>query len=205
MGRRIYVRSGSGNGMKFWPRNWWPHTLSAQLVAVTTAAVLVSNLAAGLWFENTQKLLTETSLRDRVADRAASTATLLSGIPAHEREEAVHAMSSGLWYFQLQYGHSDQKPMTADGARLSQRVRLLLQPQRARQPVSVRMGMGEMPPNPTQGQPKARKGPGIEITAPVVRNPQLVGRFLKPPPPPWPTEVVIAGIVALLTTSLAAA
>jgi signal transduction histidine kinase len=191
--------------MKLWPRNWWPHTLSAQLVAVTTAAVLVSNLAAGLWFENTQELLTETSLRDRVADRAASTATLLSGIPAHERDEAVHAMSSGLWYFHLQYGRDGQKPMTADETRLSQRVRLLLQPQRAKQPVSVRMGMGEMPPNPNQGQPKLRKGPVIEITVPVVRNTQLVVRFLKPPPPTWPAEVVIAGIVALLTTSLAAA
>jgi signal transduction histidine kinase len=40
---------------------------------------------------------------------------------------------------------------------------------------------------------------------PVVRNTRLVVRFLKPPPPTWPTEVVIAGIVALLTTSLAAA
>ena len=48
--------------MTLWPRKWWPHTLSAQLVVVTTAAVLVSNLAVGLWFENTQELLTETAL-----------------------------------------------------------------------------------------------------------------------------------------------
>ena len=67
------------------------------------------------------------------------------------------------------------------------------------------MGIGELPPNPNQGQPKVRRGQIIEITVPVVRNTQLVVRFLKPPPPTWPTEVVIAGIVALLTTSLAAA
>jgi signal transduction histidine kinase len=188
-----------------WPRKWWPRTLSAQLVVVTTMAVLVSNLAVGLWFETTQELLTETSLRERIADRAASTATLLSGIPPHEREEAVHTMSSGPWDFHLQYGRDEMRAMDADEAKLAARVRSLLQPQRAKQPVSVRMGAGVIPANPKQGQPRPRSGPVIEIIVPVVRNTQLVTRFLRPAPPTWPTEVVIAGIVALLTTSLAAA
>jgi len=188
-----------------WPRKWWPRTLSAQLVVVTTLAVLVSNLAVGLWFETTQELLTETSLRERIADRAASTATLLSGIPAHEREEAVHTMSSGPWDFRMQYGRDVQAPMNADESKLASRVRGWLQPQRAKLPVSVRMGMGEIPANPKQGQPRPRTGPIIEIVVPVVRNTQLVTRFLRPAPPTWPTEVVIAGVVALLTTSLAAA
>src|SRR5271163_4696787 len=106
-----------------WPRNWWPRTLSAQLVVVTTVAVLVSNLAVGLWFELSQELLTQSSLTERIADRAASAATLLSGIPAHEREQAVRAMSSGLWHFQLQYGHDEPRAMNPDEAKLAQRIR----------------------------------------------------------------------------------
>jgi signal transduction histidine kinase len=191
--------------MKVWPRNWWPHTLSAQLVVMTTAVVLVSNLAVGLWFETSQQLLTETSLTDRVADRAASAATLLSGIPAREREQAVRAMSSGLWHFHLQHGPDEAQPMTGDEAKLAQRVRSLLQPQRQKQPVFVSIRKGELPPNPSQGQMKPRFGPIIKVVAPVVRNTQLVVLFLRPPPPTWPTEVLIAGFVALLASALATA
>src|SRR5580658_5303302 len=102
--------------MKLWPRGWWPRTLSAQLVVMTTAAVLISNLAVGLWFETTQAIQNETSLSDRIADRAASAATLLSGIPAHERQQAVRTMSSGPWRFELRFGTVEGQPMTADEA-----------------------------------------------------------------------------------------
>lgn len=191
--------------MTVWPRNWWPRTLSAQLVVVTTVAVLASNLAVGLWFQTTQALQNEASLRDRIADRAASTATLLSGIPAKEREEAVRTMSSGPWDFHLQYGPDEGLPMNAEEAKLAARVRSLLRPQRARFPVSVSMKEGEVPANPRQGQPTPRRGPMIELIVPVVRDTQLVTRFLRPTAPAWPVEVVIAGTVALLTTLLATA
>jgi len=188
-----------------WPRKWWPRTLSAQLVVLTTVAVLASNLAVGLWFETSQELLTASSQTERIADRAASAATLLSGIPAHEREQAVHAMSSGLWYFHLQYGRDDPRPMNPEEAKLAQRIRGMLQPQRAKFPVSVSMHRGEFPANPNQAQPKPRLGEIIEIVLPVVRNTQLVMLFLRPPLPTWPAETVIAGIVALLTSVAAAA
>jgi signal transduction histidine kinase len=191
--------------MRLWPRNWWPRTLSAQLVVVTTAAVLLSNIAVGLWFETTQQLLTEASLMDRIADRAASAATLLSGIPAREREEAVRTMSSGPWHFALRFGRAELLPMNADEARLAARVRSLLQPQRAKMPVSVSIRTGELPANPAQGQPRPRAGPIVELVVPVVRNTQLVVIFLRPAPPTWPTEVILGGVMALLTTSLAAA
>lgn len=191
--------------MKFWPLPLWPRTLGAQLVVITTAAVLLSNLAVALWFESSQAAQTETSLRERIADRAASAATLLSGIPAREREAAVRTMSSGPWHFRLQFGRDVARPMTSDEAWLAARVRALLMPQRAKQPVSVSMRNGELPANPAQGQPTPREGVVVELIVPVVRNAQLVTTFLRPAPPSWPTEVFIAGFAALLTTSLAAA
>lgn len=191
--------------MRVWPRNWWPRTLGAQLVVVTAAAVLISNVAVGLWFETTRELLTEASLTDRIADRAASAASLLSGIPAREREAAVRTMSSGPWHFELRFGRAEQLPMTADEAKLAARVRSMLQPQRARLPVSVSMRDGVMPANPAQGQPRSRMGPIVELIVPVVRNTQLVTTFLRPTPPTWPAEVFAAGMIAILMTSLAAA
>ncbi len=137
--------------MRVWPRTWWPRTLSAQLVVVTTSAVLASNLAVVLWFGTNQALQNEAALRDRIADRAASMATLLSHIPAKDRQEAVQTMSTGPWDFHLQYGTDIGQSMTGDEARLAARVRSLLQPQRAKYPVSVSMRIGELPPHPRQG------------------------------------------------------
>jgi signal transduction histidine kinase len=67
------------------------------------------------------------------------------------------------------------------------------------------MRVGQIPANPPQGQPRPRVGPIVQLTVPVVRNVQLVMTFLRPAPPAWPTEVAVAGFVALLTASLAAA
>src|SRR5271165_4564132 len=180
MGRRIHVRSGSGNGMTLWPHNWWPRTLSAQLIVVTITAVVISNLAVALWFETTQAILNEASLTERIADRAASAATLLSGIPAREREEAVRTMSSGPWHFELQFGPDEALPMNADEARLAARARSMLQPQRAKLPVSVSMRFGTIVANPSQGQPTPRHGSIVQLTVPVVRNEQVVVTFLRP-------------------------
>lgn len=191
--------------MRVWPRTWWPRTLSAQLVVVTTSAVLASNLAVVLWFGTNQALQNEAALRDRIADRAASMATLLSHIPAKDRQEAVQTMSTGPWDFHLQYGTDIGQSMTGDEARLAARVRSLLQPQRAKYPVSVSMRIGELPPHPRQGLNRPRRGPLIEIVVPVVRDTQLVTMFLRPVPPVWPAEVIIAGTVAFITALLATA
>jgi signal transduction histidine kinase len=188
-----------------WPRHLWPHTLSAQLVLITAAAVIVSNAAVGLWFETTQANLTEASITERLLDRAASTASLLSSIPAREREAVARTMSSGPWRFELLYGRPVPQTMTDDEARLAARVRALLPAERARQPVTVSMYVGSLPPSVGQTRGGARRGPIIEVTLPIVRNSQLVTTFYRPTPAPWPTEVLIAGMVALLTTSFAAA
>ncbi|MGH6878029.1 MAG: sensor histidine kinase [Rhizomicrobium sp.] len=191
--------------MKLWPRHWWPQTLGAQLVVVAATAVIASNIAVGIWFATAQEQLTEAAVTERLLDRGVSAATLLSGIPAREREAAVQTMSSGPWRFRLVYGKPVIRPMTDEEARYAARVRAMLPPERARLPVIVSFRKGQLPPLVGQPQDIPRSGTIVEVTLPVVRRTQLVTTFSRPAPQPWPLEVVIAGLVALLTTSAAAA
>jgi signal transduction histidine kinase len=179
--------------------------LGAQLVVVAATAVIASNFAVGIWFATAQEQLTEAAVTERLLDRGVSAATLLSGIPAREREAAVQAMSSGPWRFRLVYGKPVIRPMTDEEARYAARVRVMLPPERAKMPVSVSFRRGQL--QPLVGQPPdiPRSGTIVEVTLPVVRRTQLVTAFSRPAPQPWPLQVVIAGFVALLTTSAAAA
>lgn len=191
--------------MTLWPRNWWPRTLGAQLVVVAATAVIVSNAAVGSWFAITEEQSTESRITERLLDRAVSAATLLSGIPAREREAAVQTMSSGPWRFKLIYGKPVTRPMTDEEARFAARVRAMLPPERAKQPVTVSFSKGQLPPVVGQPPDIRRSGIIVEVILPVVRRTQLVTSFSRPAPPPWPAEVAIAGLVGVLTTSAAAA
>ncbi|HSM96659.1 MAG TPA: hypothetical protein VLT91_11480, partial [Rhizomicrobium sp.] len=90
--------------MRLWPSNWWPRTLGAQLVVVTAAAVLLSNVAVATWFQLVQQQATESAINERIIDRALSAATLLSAIPARQREAAADALTSNIWHFQVHHG-----------------------------------------------------------------------------------------------------
>jgi len=59
----------------------WPRTLAVQMIAVTAAAVLISNFAVAFWFEKGNEQQTETALDERVLDRAAAVATTLGAVP----------------------------------------------------------------------------------------------------------------------------
>ncbi|HEY3776493.1 MAG TPA: HAMP domain-containing sensor histidine kinase [Rhizomicrobium sp.] len=190
--------------MNLWPRHWWPRTLGAQLVVLAATAVIASNIAVGIWFATAQEQLAETSIAERLLDRGVSAATLLSGIPAREREAAVQTMSSGPWHFRLVYGRPATRPMNDEEARYAARVRAMLPPARAKLPVIVSIRKGTLPAPPDRAS-EPRTGTIVEVTLPVVRRTQLVTTFSRPSPPAFPLEVVIAALVALLTTSAAAA
>jgi signal transduction histidine kinase len=191
--------------MKFWPEGPWPRTLSAQLIVITATAVIASNIAVGAFFAITEQNLTDASVTERLLDRAVSAATLLGGIPAREREAAAQTMSSGPWRFHLIYGRPVIAPMTDEEARYATRVHSMLPPERAKQPVSVSIRQAKLPPALAQSPGRSAVGPVVEVTLPVVRNTRLVTTFYRPAPAPWRLEVVIAAIMALLTTSAAAA
>jgi signal transduction histidine kinase len=183
----------------------WPRTLGMQLIAVTAAAVFFSNVAVAFWFELSSERSKESALTERVLDRAASTATLLSAIPAKSRIAAAHAMSSTVWQFELRSGKDKVRPMSAEETKLAQRLRAMLPPERAKYPITVRFGPVTLPFADPSGRPRGGEREAIQITIPVVRNAQLVATFMRPAAPTWPIEVAVATMAAILVTSSAAA
>jgi signal transduction histidine kinase len=182
----------------------WPRTLGIQLIVVTAAAVLVSNLAVAGWFELGNERLSESELNERIVERAASTATLLAAIAPRARSEAAAAMSTGFWTFSLRSGKPTPTVMNEEEAKLAARLKAMLPAAKSVLPISVRMTT--MQP-PEIGRGHARRSPtnAIQFTVPVVRGSQLIATFYRPPVPGWPMEVVIAAIMAIIVASAASA
>ncbi len=180
-----------------------PRTLGMQLVAVTAAAVLVSNLAVAAWFELGSERSNESALIDRVVDRAASTATLLAAIPEKSRQDAAETMTAGGWTVALRSGPDVAEPMTDAEAKLALRLRGLLPPQKAKYPASVNFIVAQAPAGMRNARPSP--GPAIRFILPVVRNMQVVATFYRPATTVWPAEITAAALVAIAAASLAAA
>lgn len=179
----------------------WPRTLAAQLVIVTAAAVLVSNLAVALWFARGQQQLTETAVIDRFVDRTVSASALLASIPAKQRSPAAHTLSSGPWNFQVHRGPAPSADMSRQERALASRIEGLLPKARTRRAVLVEFR------TPTVADYKRRPTAQsvIEVVVPLVRGTQLITTFYRPPPAPWPIQSIVGAIVAILVTSLATA
>lgn len=182
----------------------WPRTLGAQLVAVTVAAVLVSNVAVAIWFETTRERMTESAINERLVDRAVSVATLLSAIPAKSREQAAAALSSGPWQFKLRHGKAPTGEMDADEAALAARAHAMLPPKHQREAVLVSIRDPE-PGDVPQHLHRRGRGTLVDMTLPVVRGTQLEMTFVRAPPPEWPAQLFVAALVAIVTGSAAAA
>ena len=181
----------------------WPRTLGMQLIAVTAAAVALSNFAVAVWFELGSQRLNESALMDRVLDRAASTATLLAVIPARSREVATHTMSTAVWTFSIRSGKDIALPMTTEETKLAARLKALLPAEKAKYPVSVSL-QDMQRPDDGRGSRQA-PGPDVRFIVPVVRNTQLVATFHRPASTAWPAEVLVATVVAIIVASSAAA
>jgi len=182
----------------------WPRTLGVQLIVVTAAAVIVSNLAVAAWFELGNERLSESELNERIVERAASTATLLAAIPARARGEAAAAMSTGFWTFSLRSGKSAPAVMNDSEMKLAARLRTMLPAEKSVLPISVHMAIMQ-PPDLGRGRGRRSPTDAIQFTVPVVRGSQLVATFYRPPLPGWPMEVVIAGAMAIIVASAASA
>jgi signal transduction histidine kinase len=180
--------------------NLWPRTLAAQLVVVTAAAVLVSNLAVAVWFEWGREQLTESAYTERLIDRTVSASTLLASIPAKQRTTAAHALGSVLWNFDVRHGRAPEAQMTDQEHALASRIQALLPKAKTRRIVLVQFR------RPTAVEERrGRNATSVtEITVPLVRGTQLVTTYLRPPPQPWPVQSIVATAVAILVTSLAA-
>ena len=190
----------------------WPRTLGMQLVIVTSVAVFLSNAAVALRFELGNERFNQSAQTERMLDRAASVATLMSSIPPKARVAATHALASNIWRIQIRTGKNIAQPMTAEEANLAARLKAMLPAKSAQMPVSVRFrevaradDMDREHRGPPPGNLPPPKEKAIELTIPVVRNTQLVATFFRPPKPPWPAEIMLTAFVAIVVASAAAA
>lgn len=178
----------------------WPRTLAAQLMIVTAAAVIVSNLAVAAWFELGRQQLTESAITDRLVDRTVSASTLLASIPAKQRGAAAHALSSGPWRFTIHRGATPTADMTDAEHSLAARILGLLPKGKSRRTVLVKFRA------PTAEEARQPRSPQsvADVMVSLVRGTQLITTYYEPPSAPWPVQSIAATTVAILMTSLGA-
>jgi signal transduction histidine kinase len=183
----------------------WPRTLGIQLIVVISLAIFVSNAAVALWFALSSERQNESDLVERMLDRTTSVSTLMSSIPPKARAPAAEAMGGRFWRYRIKMGAHVDEPMTPDEVKLAARLKAMLPVRIAKAPVEVHFRRGQLPGvTPQDGAPK---GPppdsfAVEMTVPVVRGTELVTTFIRPPGPPWPAEMVMAAVLAVLIASV---
>jgi signal transduction histidine kinase len=184
---------------------FWPRTLVVQLIAVTAAAVVISNFAVAFWFEHGSEQQNESAANERVLDRAAAVATTLSAIRASSRPVVENAMSSRFWHFTEVPSTIAREPMDEEEQRLAQRLSEALPAAVRKLPVTVQMHQPQsVVPGallPAEGDKNAE---AIEVFLPVDGHTTLSVVFLRSPAS-WPIEILVAALVAILLASLAAA
>ena len=122
------------NGIRFWPR-----TLVVQLIVVTAAAVIVSNLVVAYWFEHNNQMQNETTLTDRVLDRATTVLTTLRAIPPDSRPVVMKTLSSHLWQLTEIPRPQRRLPMDEEETRLAQRLAAVLPLKAQKAPITVHL------------------------------------------------------------------
>ncbi len=184
----------------------WPRTLVVQLIAVTAAAVVISNLAVAFWFEHGNEQQNEIAANERVLDRASAVATTLSAIPSESRDVVMRTMSlRRIWRFRELPAQSGTEPMDEDETRLAQRLAAMLPPEAQHGPVNIQLH--ESPKDiPADLLPEGadKDANAIRLSIPLDKHNRLSVVFLRNPPP-WPVEIVTAAMVAILLASLAGA
>jgi signal transduction histidine kinase len=188
------------------PPKWkfWPRTLVVQLIGVTAAAVVISNLAVAFWFEQGNQQQNVTANNERLLDRAAALATTLGAIDPASRGVVMRTMSSRQWQF-AEVTHAKPVTMDDEEQRLADRLSASVPAKLQSMPVVVQL---HQPQNiipreqlPVQGDPKAD---ALQVFLPVDSHTILSGVFLRTPAS-WPVEIMVAALVAILVASLAAA
>ena len=184
----------------------WPNTLAVQLILVTAVAVALSNLAVAAWFEYGNEQQIATAANERVLDRAASVAATLTAIPNNARDAVIEHMSSRLWKFTLMPVPNAPLPMSSDEQILAHHLNDLLPDKlphkslisvQANRPIE-NYSADQLPPH------SENASQAIRALVPIDGKTMLSGVFVRAPNP-WPVEIIVAAVVAILVTSLGAA
>lgn len=185
----------------------WPRTLAFQMIAVTAAAVVVSNLGVAFYFERTNLAQFNSFLNERMIDRTTAVATTMREVPVTSRDAVMRTMSTRDWRFSQINGPVPSRAMTDEEKGFSQRVVEALPadfPQRAG--VTV---IGHIDPNtlPREQRPR-RMGGGndaAQFFVPIDGNTTLSALYLRPQGNGPNQEIVAATAVSILLVSLLAA
>lgn len=184
---------------------FWPNTLALQLILVTAAAVALSNIAVAFWFEYGNEKQTATANNERVLDRAASVAITLNALTGSSRHVVMDHMSGRLWKFVLAPVPDKPLPMTRDEQILARHLGEMLPdnlPHKNLISVQVNRPLGMFPSDSLP--PHSSSDRAVRALVPVDKDTMLSGVFVRPPAP-WPVEMFVAAVVAILVASLGAA
>ena len=184
---------------------FWPRTLVVQLIAVTAAAVVISNLAVAYWFEKSNEAQSEASLIERVLDRASTVLTTLRAIPPDARPVVMKTLSSRIWQFTEIPPPARRLPMDTTEQGLAHRLAQVLPLAAQNAPITVQLhedqkGISE-DQLPVGSDPKSE---AVRIIVPLDKDTYLSAVNVRLPVP-WPIEIIVAALTAILCASGAAA
>jgi signal transduction histidine kinase len=185
---------------------FWPSTLGVQLIAVTAAAVTLSNIAVAFWFEYGNEQQTAIAANERVLDRAGALATTLSAIPVSSRRVVMSTMSSRFWKFAQIPVPKRPLPMTEEETRLAQHLNDMLPDKLPNQnviSVLLRKSPKALPAELVPDNP-VNTGGVIQAIVPVDKDTMMSAVLLRSPAP-WPIEIFVAAVVAIILAAAAAA
>ena len=183
----------------------WPRTLVVQLIAVTAAAVAVSNLSVAYWFEKSNEAQNEASLIERVLDRATTVLTTLRAIPPASRPVVMKTLSSHIWQFTEIPRPNKPLPMTEEEQTLARRLAQVLPAAAQKAPITVQLHEKQTLIAETElPEGSDRESEAVRIIVPLDRNTFLSAVNVRLPVD-WPIEIVVAAVTAILVASAAAA
>jgi signal transduction histidine kinase len=185
---------------------FWPNTLAVQLIVVTGVAVALSNIAVAFWFEYGNEQQSAIANNERVLDRAAAVATTLTAVPVSSHYVVMNTMSSRIWKFAPVPVPKTARAMTPEEMTLARHLDEMLPDSVPNQNlISVRLHapIADLPANlvPRTAGPV---GDTIQAIVPIDKHTMMSGVFVRGPAP-WPMEIFVAAVVAILVASLGAA
>jgi signal transduction histidine kinase len=184
---------------------FWPSTLAVQLIAVTAAAVTISNIGVAFWFEYGNERQNAQAANERVLDRVAAIAATMYAVPESSRLVVTSTMSSRVWKFTQVPMPQGPQPMNEEEQRLAHHLRDML-PAKLSNPnvISVQLhpSMESLPRSLLPDRPLA-PGPVIQAIVPIDKK-TVVSAVLVRGPAPWPLEIFVAAVVAILVAAVAA-
>ena len=173
----------------------WPRTLVVQLICVTAAAVVVSNIGVAIYFERANLAQFNNYLSDRMIDRTTAVATTMREISPQSRAIVMRTMGTGNWKFSQIPGPVPSRAMTDEETTFARRVIDGLPanyPDRENVVIIAHID----PQTVAQAQRPHRNEPGsdaVQVFLPLDGKTTLSALFLRPPPgglPPDWSEIV---------------